>query len=168
MKRVLLIMILSISGSLVSKAQTAIEKQTSSSASSVLEFANGTTKGIILPSVETLPTTPANGTFLLDKTDKKIKIYQNGYWLELSGVGNTTTIVPYSGTVDNGKKTIIGDKTTTADGILVLEATNKALVLPHVANPHLNVKTPYPGMLCYDTVSKSLAVFDGSVWNYWK
>ncbi|TKB98283.1 hypothetical protein FA045_14280 [Pedobacter cryotolerans] len=161
-------------------AQTAIEKQTVSSTSSVLDFAAGTTKGIILPAVETLPTTPANGTFLLDKNDKKIKMYQNGAWVELSNTGDITTIVSYSGTVDNGKQTIIGSRTTKVvdvsgnyvdgpvDGVLVLESPNKALVLPKVANPHLTVKSPYPGMMCYDTVSKSLAVYDGKLWNYWK
>ena len=42
------------------------------------------------------------------------------------------------------------------------------MVLPHVTNPHLTVKSPYPGMMCYDTVKKAVAVFDGTVWNYWK
>ena len=104
----------------------------------------------------------------MDKTDQKVKMYQNGIWVELSAGGNTSTIVPYSGTVDNGKQTIIGSRTTSVDGVLVLESANKALVLPKVASPHLNVKSPYPGMICYDTTAKALAVFDGNAWNYWK
>lgn len=160
-------MIISLGAFASASAQTAIEKKTVDG-SAVLDFAAGITKGIILPAVETLPATPANGTFLLDKTDKKIKMYQNNIWVELSGIGNITNIVPYSGTVDNGKQTVIGSRSTTVDGVLVLESTNKALVLPKISNPHLNVKSPYPGMMCYDTNRKALAVFDGNVWNYWK
>ena len=151
----------------VSNAQTGIETKTPAT-SSVLDFATGTTKGIILPAVETLPSSPANGTFLFDKNDAKIKMYQNGAWVNLSGTGSTAGLVPYSGTVDNAKQTVMGSRTTGADGVLVLEATNKALVLPKVASPHLNVKSPYAGMMCYDTVTNSLAVFDGTLWNYWK
>lgn len=155
-------------------AQTAIEKNTISSASVVLDFAAGTTKGIILPAVETLPTTPANGTFLFDArpAEMKIKMFVTiaglGTWVELSGTGSTTALVPYSGTVDNAKKTVMGASESSADGVLVLESANKALVLPQIANPHLTVKSPYPGMMCYDTNKKALAVFDGLVWNYWK
>lgn len=167
MKRFIILFALVLGYSIQVMAQTGIEKQTTGNAS-LLDFPTGTTKGIILPAVEALPTSPANGTFLLDKTDQKIKMYQNGSWVDLSGAGSTAAIVPYSGTVDNGKKTIIGSRTTAADGVLVLESPNKALVLPRVANPQLSVKSPYPGMMCYDTVSKSLAVFDGKLWNFWK
>jgi len=62
----------------------------------------------------------------------------------------------------------VGSDTTTAPGVLVMESSNKALILPKVATPHLNVKNPYPGMICYDTVSKTMAVFDGLKWSYWK
>ncbi|RYF25589.1 MAG: hypothetical protein EOO42_03445 [Flavobacteriales bacterium] len=160
-------------------AQTAIEKKTSSS-SAVLEFASGTTKGIILPAVESLPASAANGTFLFDKTAKIVKMYQNNTWVNLSGVGDVSSIVPYTGSLDNGKQVILGSHTTkivnslgnyvdgAVDGVLVLESPTKALVLPHVSNPHLTVKSPYTGMMCYDTDRKALAIFDGKVWNYWK
>jgi hypothetical protein len=167
MKKYFIFSILSLGLCFAANAQTAIEKKTADG-SSVLDFAAGTTKGIILPAVESLPAAPANGTFLLDKLDKKIKMYQNGIWVELSGIGNTTNVVPYSGTVDNGKQTVMGARSTAVDGVLVLESTDKALVLPKISNPHLNVKSPYPGMMCYDTNRKALAVFDGDVWNYWK
>lgn len=167
MKKYFILSILSFGLCFAATAQTAIEKKTADG-SSVLDFAAGTTKGIILPAVETLPSTPANGTFLLDKTDKKIKMYQNSIWVELSGTGNITNVVPYSGTVDNGKQTVMGARSTAVDGVLVLESADKALVLPKISNPHLNVKSPYPGMMCYDTNRKALAVFDGNVWDYWK
>lgn len=154
----------------LASAQTGVETRTVSNNSALLDFPTGTTKGIILPAVETLPTTPANGTFLFDarSAHRKIKMFQNGAWVELSDTGSTTALVPYSGTVDNAKKTVMGSRESAADGVLVLESAEKALVLPKVSNPHLTVKSPYPGMMCYDTNRKALAVFDGSVWNYWK
>ncbi|WP_199121327.1 hypothetical protein [Pedobacter sp. ASV28] len=167
MKRILSVLILGLGWNISTSAQTAIEKQTADG-SAVLDFKAGTTKGIILPAVESLPSTPANGTFLLDKTDGKVKMYQNNLWVELSGAGSMTALAPYSGTVDNGKQTVMGARSTTVDGVLVLEAPDKALVLPKISSPHLNVKSPYPGMMCYDTDRKALAVFNGSVWNYWK
>lgn len=169
MKR-FLVMILSLGAFASASAQTAVNVRTTT-ASSVLDFATGTTKGIILPAVETLPATPANGTFLFDKVAKIVKMYQGGVWVDLSGVGEiagTVPLAPYSGTVDNGKQTVMGSRSTTVDGVLVLESSDKALVLPKISNPHLNVKSPYPGMMCYDTNRKALAVFDGLVWNYWK
>jgi len=170
MKKYFILSILSLGLCFAAKAQTAINKKTTDG-SSVLDFAAGTTKGIILPAVETLPATPANGTFLFDKTAKIVKMYQNGAWVNLSDVGDIAgpvPIAPYSGTVANGKQTVIGARSTSVDGVLVLESTDKALVLPKISSPHLNVKSPYPGMMCYDTDRKALAVFDGKVWNYWK
>ena len=168
MKRYLTTVILILGFGITTNAQTAIGKKTVSTASVLLDFSASTTKGIILPAVETLPTSPANGTFVLDRNDRKIKMRQPSVWIELSESGSIASLVPYSGTSDNTRKTVMGARESGANGVLVLESTNKALVLPHVANPHSTVKSPYPGMMCYDTVKKALAVFDGSVWNYWK
>jgi len=151
---------------LVATGQTAIEKQTVDG-DGVLDFASGTTKGIIIPAVEALPTTPANGTFLYDKNAQIIKMYENDVWINLTDEGDNTNVLPYSGT-DIAKQTVIGATSTAVDGTLVLEATDKALILPKVASPHLNVPSPYPGMICYDTDAKALAVYDGLVWSYWK
>lgn len=169
MRKYLIISIIGLGLANTTNAQTGIETKITSP-SAVLEFASGTTKGIILPAVQTLPASPANGTFLFDAGDaeKKIKMFENGGWVALSGTGNTTNIVSYSGLTDNNKKTVMGALESNADGVLVLESTNKALVLPKVSNPHLTVKSPYPGMMCYDTDRNALAVFDGTVWNYWK
>lgn len=48
------------------------------------------------------------------------------------------------------------------------ESTDKAMILPRIKAPHLNVKSPYPGMMCYDTETQSVALFDGRFWNYWR
>lgn len=165
---------------MVTIAQTVIEEKNPSSNSAVLEFPSGTTKGIILPAVENLPGTPANGTFLYDKTQKKVRMFQNNSWVDLSNIGDADSILAYSNTLTvPDKQTIIGSHTTkvyngtsfvdgVVDGIVVLEGSTKALVLPKITNPHLTVKSPYPGMMCYDVNRKALAVFDGILWNYWK
>ncbi|MDM1298706.1 hypothetical protein HXZ94_09340 [Empedobacter falsenii] len=133
-------------------------------------------KGIILPSVDALPTatnSENNGMFLFDETDLIVKVLENGIWKNLSDQGSSNNLY----TTDRIKNTsseigegiVIGDVSTTkADAILALESENKALRLPQIANPHLNVKSPYPGMMCFDTASDTLAVFDGENWNYWK
>ncbi|UHO40389.1 hypothetical protein H5J24_10695 [Chryseobacterium capnotolerans] len=41
-------------------------------------------------------------------------------------------------------------------------------MISRVANPYINIKSPYSGVICYDTVSKTMAVFDGLKWSYWK
>ena len=151
-----------------SNAQVAIGK-TTVAGSGILDFASGTTNGIILPIVETLPTASAtqNGTFLMDKNDKKIKMCENGSWIALSDEGSIANYT-FNTSAEAGDGAIIGAQTSTATGVLVLEANNKALILPHVAAPEANVKSPVAGMMVYDSTSKSVAVFDGLKWNYWK
>lgn len=148
------------------KSQVAISKVPSSTGA-ILDFATGTTNGIILSAVTSLPTSPANGTFVVDRSDLKVKMRQNNIWVDLSSPGDLSKISPNnSSEVGNG--VIIGSNTSSANGVLVLEATDKALVLPKIASPQTNVRSPYPGMICYDTASKSVAVFDGKVWNFWR
>ncbi|GGF25081.1 hypothetical protein [Echinicola rosea] len=167
MKRLLtLILILSFFGCGLSFGQTAIEKNTVDG-DGLLDFPSGTTKGIILPAIETLPSSPANGTFLYDKNDQRVKVYENGTWVNLTDEGDNSAVLPYNGT-DSDRQSVIGATSTSVDGTLVLESSNKSLILPKIASPHTNVPSPYPGMMCYDTDAKALAVFDGEEWSYWK
>ena len=151
-------------------AQIAIGKQTVDGNSTVLDFDNvpGNTKGLILPATSGFPTgTLVNGTVIFDVTDSKVKVYENDTWKSLSDTGNSSAVI-LNNSAETGKGVIMGEAASTADGVLVLESQDKAMILPKVAQPHLSVKNPYPGMICYDTTSKTLAIFDGSVWNYWK
>ncbi|MDR4892684.1 MULTISPECIES: hypothetical protein [unclassified Chryseobacterium] len=151
-------------------AQVAIGKQVIDGNSTVLDFDNvsGNTKGLILPATSGFPTgSLANGTFIFDVTDNKVKVYENEVWKSLSDAGNSNAVI-VNNSAESGKGVIMGEATSSADGVLVLESQNKAMILPKITSPHLNVKNPYPGMICYDTASKTLAIFDGSVWNYWK
>lgn len=157
---------------IAANGQVAIGKENINGSSTILDFYDGADnfRGIILPAVESAPTdlTAANnGTFLFDTSDNKVKMFENEIWVELSDEGDSTAI-PVNTSDETGDGVIIGSETTDADGVLVLESADKAMILPKIANPHTTVKSPYPGMMCYDTVSKTLAVFNGEVWNYWK
>lgn len=158
--------------------QVAIGKTTITNSSVSLEFGNAN-KGIILPWVTSTGsvTGAVNGTMVYDLTDHKIKVKYSSNWKDLSIDNTGTTVDPVSNidgvniqnplTEKNTAKTTIGTLTSTP-GILVLEATNKAMILPKVSNPHLNIINPAPGMMVFDTTSKLLAVFNGKVWSFWK
>ncbi|MCA6065913.1 hypothetical protein JI747_001905 [Chryseobacterium sp. RG1] len=142
--------------------------------STILDFNNTptNTNGIILSAVSSAPTSftsSNNGTFLFDRADSKVKMFENNTWVDLTDTGSSTSItVNTSSESSEPQGVIIGSNTSNATGVLVLESSNKALILPRIADPHLNVQKPYPGMICYDTVSKTLAAFDGINWSYWK
>lgn len=137
---------------------------------------NSNTFGIILPAVDNLSKTLSatdplanNGTFLFDRSDATVKMYENNTWKSLGGQGDITKLVANTSDENSGQHgAIIGASTSVAKGVLVLESSDKAMVLPRIENPHSTVKSPYAGMMCYDTVTKSLAVFNGSVWYYYK
>ncbi len=146
----------------------------------LLEFAKNQNKGIILPYNRTLPTGPGlvGGTITVDATDvTKVKVvyYNDASWVDLSS-GNQAEITtalgkqPVVSAVPEAttKGAIIGSSTSSADGILILESTNKAMVLPQVATTD-DIINPAPGMMVY--VSKvgaqRLAVFNGAKWTFW-
>lgn len=157
-------------------AQVAIGKSSLSSSSVSLEFYDGldNKKGMILPWVTsaTAVTQAVDGTLIYDSSDKKVKYKRDGSWFDLSvddtGVVDTTL---QDGLIEQANaKTVIGTdaSTDTTSGILVLSDTNKAMVLPKVASPHLNIINPEPGTIVYDTVKKHLVVYNGTVWSFWK
>lgn len=127
--------------------------------------------------------TVVDGTIILDLSDKMVKYRRNGVWSPLTGAlplkAGATTINTFnaidSSLQDDKKegdnaKAAIGNNgaTDTTAGILVLTDNNKAMVLPKVASPHLNIKNPTPGMMAYDTTKRQLAVYNGTVWSFWK
>ncbi|MDO5616363.1 MAG: hypothetical protein Q4G16_09245 [Cruoricaptor ignavus] len=145
----------------------------------LLQFANTNNKGIALPMVRTLPTNPTAGTLLLDAstpTDAKVKYY-NGEWIDLSGNGDTKSDVTTfldnqpTGITEKGG-VIIGSNTSTADGVLVLESKNRAMVLP-IVDDYKNIVNPAPGMMAFlkpgtDETAYRLIVFNGTTWSFWQ
>lgn len=156
------------------QSQVIINKDATQSLSSdsvLLEFGSEN-KGLLLPWVTNTASVAGAvpGTMVYDTSDKKVKFLKGNVWTDLS--------VDTTGVVDSAlqdlitdaanAKTIIGDRTATAPGILVLESETNAMVLPKVASPHLNIINPSPGMMVYDTVKKHLVVFNGTTWSFWK
>lgn len=148
-------------------AQIAMGKSTVDG-SGILDFVTGTTKGIILPQVENSATmasvTP--GTLVFDMTTSKVQ-YHNGAWVDLSTDAGTNPSLLAGSEIPETQGMVIGDAST-VEGVLILESTDKALILPKVVDPENNVKNPYPGMLCYDPVKKLVSVFNGTNWFFWQ
>jgi hypothetical protein len=151
----------------------------------LLDFSQGLndTKGIVLPivSLDSINLVYHDGTLLVDRDDKVVKVRWNGRWRKLSDPGSfdpimvnsqartTAAILPIDvNAEDLSSKIVIGNQNTSVDGMVVLEASDKALVLPYVEDPHLNIPMPVAGTVCYDTKAKAIAIFDGKVWSYWK
>ena len=153
--------------------QVAIGKSSISSKSVSLEFGSEN-RGLILPWVtsSTAVTDAVDGTLIFDSADKKVKYRKNGTWFDLSA--GTTGVVDTS--LQNDLKesasagTAIGKTAATnkTPGILVLTDNDKAMILPKVASPHLNIINPAAGMIVYDTDHRQVAVFNGNVWSFWK
>ena len=152
----------------------------------LLEFEQNDKTGLQLPVVTTLPTTVEDGTLLVDGTTSgggRVKLRQNGAWVDLSTVnGNVTSVTSartgteanncYTNNVKDPTKckVVLGASTSSADGVLVLESTSKAMVLPTVTNIN-NIKNPAPGMMAYIANSSTnkymLAVYNGVSWSFW-
>jgi len=136
-----------------------------------LEFGNGN-KGIVLPWVTSAGsvTGAVNGTIIYDTTDKKVKVKLNSGWKDLSidatGVVDTTLQNALSD-LPNSKTQIGGNPATdSTPGILVLADTDKAMILPKTT--YSAIVNPASGMMVYDTTANQLAVFNGTVWTFWK
>lgn len=181
--------ILSVMIASLSFAQVAIGKSSITSTSISLEFGAGN-KGIILPwatnaaGVSLSPTANAKGgAFILDVNDRKVKISKNnGTWFDLTVHNLEKPATGGNTAIDNSlqtnssfpektdAKTMIGGNPTTdsTPGILVLADTDKAMIPPLVTDPATNIKNPAPGMMVYDSAKKLLAVYNGTVWSYWR
>ncbi|MBV8326659.1 hypothetical protein [Chryseobacterium sp.] len=153
--------------------QVAIGKSSVSNPSVSLEFADGN-KGIILPWVTSAASVigAVDGTVIYDISDKKVKYRKSSMWTDLSidTTGTVNTTLQNSKTELVGAKLAIGSNSSidTTSGILVLTDNNKAMVLPKMDNPHLVIVNPAAGMMAYDTANHQLAVFNGTVWTFWK
>lgn len=154
---------------LTANAQMAIGKL-SIEGSGIIDFGADGVSGIVLPWITAIPTgnglTP--GMLIYDANQKKVMYYNGTAWSDLSintGMVNLTeqTTIPETGT-----GTIIGALNSGVKGVLVLETTDKALILPKVSSPHLNIIKPMAGTICYDTIKKIMCVYNGKEWTFWK
>ncbi|KQS94187.1 hypothetical protein [Chryseobacterium sp. Leaf394] len=145
------------------------------------DYVTGQGKGLVLPWTTSAmdKASAVEGTIIYDTTDHTVK-YKNGAsaWEPLSknetapspinntqGVANTALQDPFDDAP--AARTSIGTLST-VPGILVLEDNDKAMILPKVESPHLNIINPEPGTMVYDTLNHHLAIYNGKVWSFWK
>lgn len=135
----------------------------------LIDFAENTTNGLILPHVEDVESMedPTVGTLAFDKKSKKVKYYNGTEWIALNKNEGTLPSEPTTKEIGNKQGVIIGNPESDAKGVLILESQDRALVLPKISNPAKNVPSPYPGMICLDTISKNVYFFNGVVWEFW-
>ncbi|KFF15060.1 hypothetical protein [Flavobacterium hydatis] len=151
-------------------AQAVIGK-TSPQGSGIVDFNTADKSGIVLPWVTALPTGTAlaGGVMLFDANLKKVVYYNETNWVDLSRrTGSVDLSIQASVPEAATKGTVIGAESSSVDGVLVLESSNKALILPRLASPHLNIIKPMPGTICYDTNKKMVCIYNGSEWTFWK
>lgn len=159
---------------IVIKSQIAIGKQSVTNTSVSLEFADTENRGMTLPYVTDKSSITENGTIVYDAADHKVKYLKDtNTWFDLSVDATGAADLSIQGadkTEQATAKTAIGTNGAAdgTNGILVLTDTDKAMVLPKVASPHLNIINPASGMMVYDTTKRQLAVYNGTVWSFWK
>jgi len=160
------------------KAQVAIGKDMNTNSSVSLEFGSEN-RGLILPYTIDKTAINTNGTMIYDTADHKVKyLKEGGIWVNLSEDDSTPATIGTANLSIQGidkieqttAKTVIGvnGATELTPGILVLSDDNKAMILPKVASPHLNIISPAAGMVVYDPVNRQVAVYNGTVWTFWK
>ncbi|WP_223609584.1 hypothetical protein [Chryseobacterium sp. OSA05B] len=149
-------------------AQVSVGKTNVTNTSVSLEFSTSENRGLILPYVQDKSGINQNGSMIYDIVDHKVKFLKNGNWFDLS-VDNTGTIdiTIQSAKIENSTAKVCIGTVSSTSGILVLEDNNKAMILPKVASPHLNIINPSAGMIVYDTTKHQLAVYNGTVWSFW-
>ena len=156
------------------KCQIAIGKPTVTNSSVSLEFAETENRGMILPYITDKSGITALGTFIYDATDHKVKYLKDtNTWFDLSVDATGVADLSIQGsdkTEPSGSKVALGVNglADSSSAILVLTDTDKAMVLPKVSSPHLNIINPSPGMMVYDKTKRQLAVYNGTVWSFWK
>lgn len=160
--------ILALALSTVVSAQIGIEKNTIDG-SGLLDFPSGTTRGIILPLVQntTVMSGTSGGTFVFDGAETKVKFYNGNSWIDLTKASGVSKSILAGSEQNRSKGIIIGASDSSAKGVLIFESTNKALILPKVINPAVNVKSPTAGMMCYDPVAKLVCFYNGTEWSFW-
>lgn len=148
---------------------TAIDKT-----SVLMEFSNAGNRGLILPYItdKTGLTTP--GSIILNATTPtaaKVEYYNGTTWVDLSvqsaNVSSFLGVQPVA-KENASAKMVIGSSTSAADGILVLESSTKAMLLP-VVSSYQDIVNPAPGMmvLVNNGGIKTLAVYNGNQWSFW-
>lgn len=148
---------------------TAIDKT-----SVLMEFSNAGNRGLILPYITDKSSVNTPGSIILDATSpsaSKVQYYTGNSWFDLSvqpaNVTSYLALQPITREMSSAKF-IIGNATSAAEGVLVLESSDKAMILP-IVKSYTNVINPSPGtiLLTSDGGVMTLAVYNGQQWSFW-
>lgn len=150
-------------------AQMAIGKH-NVDGSGIVDFGAGGVSGIVLPWVTTVPTGDAltSGMLIYNAIQKKVMYYNGTAWVDLSINAGEVNLTEQNAIPEVGGGTVVGALSSPVKGVLVLETTNKAMILPKVASPHLNIVKPMAGTICYDATKKVMCVYNGKEWSFWR
>jgi len=91
-------------------------------------------------------------------------------WIRASTAGNisighgTTTGTEIMRLVSATNNVLIGTVTGATSSILTLESTTKGFLPPRNANPSVNITSPATGLVCYNTTTNKLQVYNGTSW----
>lgn len=163
-----------LGATIVVSAQTNVSIDMASSGNSniIMEFndkrpanTTGENKSLILPVAENINVNSVPGTIWLDAKDNTIKLINNTGAINLTLPG-TDVKAPSANETQTEQGVIIGDDSSNAKGVLVLESTTQAMVLPHVDSV-ADVISPEPGSMVYDKSEKGIALFNGDRWTFW-
>ncbi|MDO5655525.1 MAG: hypothetical protein Q4G27_05235 [Flavobacteriaceae bacterium] len=146
-------------------AQVAISKA-SVDGSALLDFAENSNKGLILPQVQgDIAAIP--GMLVYNADLKKVQFYNGNSWQDLSVKEGVVDLTETADLAETGSGIVIGDAVTAADGVLVLNQSGTALVLPKNQTPWINIKNPEPGTMTYDPENNVICIFNGLEWTFW-
>lgn len=181
MKKSLITLVTVVITCTFSIAQLAIGKISIESNESILEFSDNEGMGIILPWVETLPNVESSlsaGTILYDMSsleEMRIKYY-NGYtWKNLTNKSTLTNTERTALLSDRGSssqeidqyRVVLGDTAAvSSNGVLILADDTRAMTLPRVSS-YMDIKSPSPGTVVFDTTTKMICFYNGSKWSFW-
>ncbi|MBB4807596.1 hypothetical protein HNP38_002902 [Chryseobacterium defluvii] len=105
--------------------------------------------------------TASAGTIAFDEITGSFRYYNGTGW-SVADAGGVTGGNP-TNTDTNTKGVIIGASASSVQGAVILEASNKALVLPKVSNA-LVIASPPKGLIVYDMALKAVQVYNGTSW----
>ena len=145
-------------------AQVAIGKSTVDG-SALIDFAQNTQKGLILPHTEDSIQAVA-GALTYNSNLKIVQFYNGTEWQNLSVKEGIVDLSEIAALEEVGEGMVIGNSTSTP-GVLVLNETGKALVLPKNQAPWENIKNPEPGTITYDPDNDLICIFNGQEWTFW-
>ena len=167
--RKLILSLIAITAFTFANAQVGIETENIGNGA-ILDFPDDAVKGILLPKIDQTERSQdleIPGTFIF--LDNKVKYFGDGKWEDLI-IRGTKEVSAYDRNNTSGEGVVIADGTGSAtppEGALTLESTTRALALPKVADV-TELPSPEAGMICYDVKSKSVAVFNGTLWAFWQ